>query len=259
MSEPLQSREKLLLAAVGGLLLAAVSGPYVAQAIDYHHFADGVTRWGIPHAADVLSNLAFAAVGLLMAAALHGARGGLPRVEWVMGALASAGLLFTALGSAWYHLAPDDAGLMVDRAAMAIAFAGLLGMAACRASARAGAALGLLALVAGPAAVTAWAQTGNLLPWIVLQSGGLALLLALALVRAPHALPVRWIAVIAIYAVAKFFELGDHAVWEATGEWLSGHTLKHIVAAAAAWPVVSALRACASDRHNRAQLPARAA
>ncbi|AEG94751.1 hypothetical protein [Ramlibacter tataouinensis] len=46
---------------------------------------------------------------------------------------------------------------------------------------------------------------------------------------------------IAIYGLAKLLEAGDHAVFQATGQWLSGHSLKHLVAAAAAVPVVVAL------------------
>lgn len=45
------------------------------------------------------------------------------------------------------------------------------------------------------------------------------------------ALAVQWGAVIAWVAVAKAFELADHAVFEATGQWVSGHTLKHLMAA----------------------------
>ena len=41
-----------------------------------------------------------------------------------------AGLVLTALCSAIYHWEPDNAGLGLDRLGMAVAFAGLLGLAA---------------------------------------------------------------------------------------------------------------------------------
>jgi len=47
--------------------------------------------------------------------------------------------------------------------------------------------------------------------------------------------------VIFFYVLAKLFELGDEAVFEATGHIVSGHTLKHLAAALAAWPVIRAL------------------
>jgi mono/diheme cytochrome c family protein len=40
--------------------------------------------------------------------------------------------------------------------------------------------------------------------------------------------------------LAKLFEGADHAVFEATGQWVSGHSLKHLLAAGAALPVLAA-------------------
>jgi hypothetical protein len=258
--KPLSRPESLLAAAVCGALLLALFGPPVAQPADYHAFADRHTRWGVPHAFDVLSNLPFAAVGLAGAWFLLQARHVLDRGQQALAALACAGLVLTAFGSSWYHWQPDDAGLLVDRGAMAVAFAGLLGLAACRITVRAGVGLGALILLAAPAALWAWFAGGDLLPWAVLQGAGMVLLVAVAWVR-PEAgvLPVRWGMVVALYAVAKLLELGDHAVWQLTGEAVSGHTLKHLVAAAAAWPLVQALRAAARARQNASRLPLGAA
>ena len=50
-------------------------------------------------------------------------------------------------------------------------------------------------------------------------------------------------AVLAACAIMKLFEGTDHAVFQAGGGLLSGHTLKHLAAALAAWPVISALAA----------------
>jgi hypothetical protein len=87
----------------------------------------------------------------------------------------------------------------------------------------------------------AWA-TGNILPWAVVQGGGLLLIAVFGFgPTRPGALHVRWAGVLAIYGLAKLLEAGDHHVFEASG--LSGHTLKHLVAAGAAWPVLAALAA----------------
>jgi len=40
------------------------------------------------------------------------------------------GFVLTAIGSAWYHLDPDDRGLAWDRMGMVVAFAGVLGLVA---------------------------------------------------------------------------------------------------------------------------------
>jgi len=150
-------------------------------------------------------------------------------------------LIVTSLCSSWYHLQPSDVRLVADRLGMVLPFAGLLGLAvADRISLRAGAWTAAAIVGLGPWTVGLWAANGNLLPWSVLQGGGMLLMLALA-VRKPQAgawgLPLG--AVIGWYVLAKLLELGDHAVFDITQGYLSGHTLKHVAAAMAAWPVLS--------------------
>ena len=66
----------------------------------------------------------------------------------------------------------------------------------------------------------------------------------------PGALAVRWGVVIMIYAAAKLFEMADEAVYAATSQFISGHSLKHVAASCAAWPVLAALR---SHHKSRAE------
>lgn len=104
-----------------------------------------------------------------------------------------------------------------------------------------------------PLAVQAWSATGNVLPWAVAQFGGMGLILGFAFLRPLSlALDVRWRLVILAYAAAKLLEAGDHLVFEATNQLVSGHTLKHLVAALAAWPVIDAIRSLRESRQNRA-------
>lgn len=253
--------EVLLLAGIGLLLALAWWAPPVAQPPAFHAYAEQRTLWGIPHALDVLSNLPFAlaaAIGLwrlqrVPPAALPAGQRGCARLFFW-------GLLLTAAGSAWYHLQPNDPGLAADRLGMAVAFAGLLGLVAASAvSDRAGRILAPVLLLLAAAAVVQWYVTGNALPWALLQAGGMVLVMAAAL-RRPGAtgLRVRWWLVLAAYAVAKLLEVGDHAVYHATGQLLSGHTLKHLVAALAAVPVIAALSAAAQPQ-NGAQAAVHAA
>lgn len=242
----------------GGLALAllAVLAPPLAQPADYHLFADQRSWHGVPFAMDVLSNLPFALLGIAGMLRLRGLQhGALDRAQCGLAALFFAGLLLTAACSAWYHWRPDNAGLTVDRLGMVVAFAGLLGLGvAGRVSARAGVLTAMAALLFGPISAGVWAETGNVLPWAVLQFGAMALLLALAWVRPlPSALAVAWAIVILIYALAKVLELGDAVVYAWSGALVSGHTLKHVVAALAAWPVLRALKAL---RQNVADCPA---
>lgn len=237
--------EMLLALACAVLLVVALAGPHVAQPAHIHDYADQRAWWGVPCALDVLSSLSFAlmgAAGLVRLARLP--REAVDRAQRLCAGLFFAGLLVTALGSSWYHLDANDARLAVDRGAMSVAFAGLLGLlAATRISGRAGIALAIALLVLAPLSVLAWLSTGNVLAWAVVQFGGLLLVLLLpaTVPLLPGALDVRWILVVAAYALAKLFEVADHVVYEATGQLFSGHTAKHVVAALAAWPVLSAV------------------
>lgn len=246
------TRRETNLAITAALLGAiAVLGPHVGEPHGYQEFADQRAALGIAHAADVLSNVAFLAAGAIGAFTLWRVRQRpMANMERAMAALFFAGLAITALCSAWYHLQPDAARLGVDRTGMAIAFAGLLGLcAATHVSERASAAVALGLLLGAPLAIRAGAS-GELLPWAVLQFGGVAVLCMAAWCRpVPFAVRVNWLAVVAIYALAKLAEMNDTAVFGLSAHLVSGHTLKHLAAAAAAWPVICALRRRA-DVHN---------
>jgi peptidoglycan/LPS O-acetylase OafA/YrhL len=252
-------RERVLLLVVLLFVLLALTGPVVLQPSNYHDFADQHAWGALPHAMDVLSNLPFALWGLAGAGALvHACR--LHKVDGSAGGLAAlffAGLLVTTAVSATYHWQPDNAGLVWDRTGMVLAFAGLLGLATWqRVSSRAAWALTAIVLVLGPVSVQVWSISGNLLPWGVLQFGGMALIVGLACLsplpldagRNHRDLPIRWSLVIALYSLAKVLELGDHLVFEWTDHLVSGHSLKHIVASCAAWPVVVALKEAVKSR-----------
>jgi hypothetical protein len=248
--------EAALLGAVLALLAVALVAPAVAQSAHHHHFADQ-RAWGwIPFAADVLSNLPFLLWGGLgLTLLVQQARGVGHRTvaasRGLMG-LFFGGLVLTACMSAFYHWQPDNTGLVFDRLGMVVAFAGLMGLAAAgRVSARAGELLALAVLLLGPLSIWVWSASANVLPWAVLQFGGMGLVLCLAwLKRLPGAPAIRWGWVIVIYAIAKGFEMADEAVFAATSQFVSGHSLKHVVASFAAWPVVFALM---THRKSRAE------
>lgn len=233
------------------LLLAAWLGPAVPQPQDFHAFADQRAWGALPHALDVLSNLGFAWAAVAGARLLLDRRSQAlaPALRW-LAALFFTGLACSAIGSSVYHWAPHDATLAGDRLGMSMAFAGMLGLAlqsriADRVAVRAAVAM----LLAAVASVLVWLHGGNLLPWALVQGGGMLAVLGLACVAPRHgALALRLGLVIAWYGAAKLLEWGDAAVFEATAGLVSGHSLKHVVAAAAALPVITALRAAGTAR-----------
>ena len=258
---PLQPAEWALLVAAAALLAFAVWGPFLPASAHQHDFADQRGWQGLPCALDVLSNLPFAVTGvwgLVWLRRLGALR--LCLATRATAALFFVGLVLTTAGSSWYHWQPDNAGLLWDRLGMSVAFAGLLGLAVVgRISPRAGLATALGLMVAAPAAVLAWAHTGNLTPWAVVQFGGMLVVLALACLPHRHgALVLQLGPLIAWYAAAKVMELADHSVYEATAGWVSGHTLKHLLAAGAALPVLFAMARLHHSRYVAVPLPRRA-
>lgn len=216
-----------------------IHGP-IPQFADYHDFADRRALWGIPNAADVLSNAAFAAAGALALWRLAGAP---PAPSRPGHALFAAALLLTCAGSSYYHVAPDDARLVFDRVPIALACAGLLAAvhAETRPARPRGARTAALAALAAAAvgSVLWWRRTGDLRPYLLLQTLPLLLIpLWQALGRAPRATRAAYGAAIGLYVLARAAELADRAVFSALGQ-VSGHTLKHLLAAAAAGLIVS--------------------
>lgn len=258
----LSRRERGLLFTFALLALVALFGPVLpaADVAIASVFADDRSWHGLPNAMDVLSNLPFLLIGAwglyrlnridrahqqaLAQFPLAPPASDPPDNTLDCAWLFFAGLIATAAGSAFYHLMPDAPRLAADRAGMAVAFAGLIGIAVCeRVSQRAGWPAAWFVLTAGLLAAEVVQESGNVLPWAIVQFGGMALVLTLALatpMRGAVGLKLGW--VIFFYVVAKAFELADHQIYEASGHMISGHSLKHLVAALAGLPVLAALR-----------------
>lgn len=237
-------------------LLALTAGPAVSEAFGLalnahghahlhahgHPFVDARTLFGIPNAMDVLSNAPLTLAGLWGLLALRGRT--LPSATRQVAQVFFAGLVATGFGSAGYHWAPDATGLVWDRLGMAVTFAGAISLAVAERVGQVPARrlLHLLLPLATLSAILP-AFTGNVVPWAVVQFGGMVLIVWLALCTpVAGAIGIRLGALIGLYALAKALELGDAAVFHATADTLSGHSLKHLTAALAAWPVIVALR-----------------
>ena len=230
--------------------LAAWWLPSLAQPQSYHDYADQRVWFGVPHAADVLSNLPFLAIGTLglqfvLRSWKRKNRDAFsdPHAEWPY-ALLFAGVVLTAFGSAWYHAQPSDATLVWDRLPMALGFAGLVaGTLTDRAPQRIGQFLLAFATV-GAGTVLYWAAAGNLVPYLVMQVGFVAsALIATAWITPRYTHANRVYAAAGLYAIAVVLERLDHQIYDLLGGWISGHTLKHLFACAAIGVILSMVRA----------------
>jgi len=227
------------LTVVIGLLALLYYGP-IPQPADYHAFADTRGLLFLPNALDVLSNVGFLLLGVW----------GLWSLNSIPDTLCSSiarsayfafmvALILTAFGSGYYHLAPDNARLVWDRLPIALACGALLvgGYAETHGQPHKSA-LPVMLLVA-VVSVIWWAVSerlgvGDLRPYLALQAAPLILI---PLWQWASDKPTKDRAAfgyaVLLYVFAKLAELNDAQLHALLG-WVSGHTLKHILASVAA-------------------------
>ena len=229
--------------------LAVTTLPPIPQPQWYHAFADQRAWFGIPHFLNVVSNALFLGLGLAGLWQLASGRLVLidSRERWPWGVF-FLGIAATGITSAYYHWAPDHAGLFWDRLTMAIAFMGWLAAhLAERVGVRVGLVLLPVLLALGPGAVVYWSLSeaaggGDLRPYGFMHFYP-ALLVPLLL----WLFPPRYtrtgdvLVVLALYAAALAAEWLDRPIFALTG-MLSGHTLKHVLAALAVYWALRMLR-----------------
>jgi hypothetical protein len=136
-----------------------------------------------------------------------------------------------------------------DRLPIAIAFMALLSAVISeRVNAKAGMALLFPLVVLGAASVLYWAAFDDLRLYGLVQYGAIAAIVALC-----AAFPSRYtrgadlFVAVAIYAAAKGAEALDARIY-ALGGLVSGHTLKHLIAALAVWWVLRMLQLRSASR-----------
>jgi hypothetical protein len=212
--------------------------PRIPQPLCYHNFADQRAWLGIPNFGDVFSNLPFAIAGIwgLLFLASKPARQKFtdPRERWPY-LFIFLGLFCTALGSAYYHLAPSNSRLVWDRLPMTVVFMPLVAaMIVERLDVNWGLRLLPVLLVVGLASVIQWwlselSGSGDLRFYAVVQLYSVMALLVLLFVPPRYTRSADFAVVIGLYALAKIFEIADQQVFR-FGKIVSGHTLKHLAA-----------------------------
>ncbi len=232
----LSRRPVLLAAAVGLLIVGAFAVAPREQPQDYHLFADAAPLGRVPNAWNVLSNLAFLAVGLWGLGVVLSRQVTRAFAEpWIRRpwTLFFAAVTVTALGSAYYHWKPDDATLFWDRLPMTVAFTALAtAVLAERVDTVAARRLFVPLVAAGLAAIVAWPLLGDLRPYVALQAAAILVVLASTFFFPGRPGERLWMAgLLAGYAAALILELLDHQVKDLVGV-TGGHPLKHLAAAA---------------------------
>lgn len=210
------------------VLIYFFMGPVLTQNPEYHQFIDTRMFLGIPNTQDVLSNIFFVIVGAL----------GLKELLKVKTPLTKAwpiffiSILLVAPGSAYYHWAPDNFTLVWDRLPMSLGFMALyIVLFSEHVSLKAEKFLPW-ALLMGIASVLVWVVTTDLRFYFWIQfSSFLTIPLILMLFPSRFTHKYGYGLTLLAYGFAKWAEVKDKEIFQGTNQLLSGHTLKHMLAA----------------------------
>jgi hypothetical protein len=217
----------------------------IPQDVKYHLFANDVNVFGIANGWNVISNIGFLLVGFLGLQFLRKNYINNP-IIWTL----FIGLIFTGFGSAYYHYRPNNTTLVWDRLPMTIVFTSFFALIYdwCF-DAKMGFKIWLISLLVGIYSVFYWQFTehmlrGDLRLYAIIQF--LPIVLIVIIVAAnfkKHTFLLKSISLIVVwYVIAKLLEHFDTHLFEMTN-YCSGHPLKHIAAAVAAYYMYRMLRA----------------
>ena len=232
----------------------------IPQDPSFHLFADTRTCFGILNFGNTISNIAFAFVGLwglwtMMSPKNYGLFidqwGKWPYIVFF------SGIILVSIGSSYYHWSPNNERLFWDRLPMTVAFMGFF--TACLADR-----LGRpdliqcilpINLVLGAGSVVYWSITeaqgnGDLRFYGFIQYFPILLLPILCKFfpnwRHTNGKYLFWIVV--CYGFAVLLEQLDHWIYGLSSGLISGHTLKHLFAALAAFLVIRMITSSKSEK-----------
>lgn len=222
-------------------------GP-VPQPASYHLFADGRLLAGaVPHAGDVLTNLAILAAGLLaivLRPRMSVSPGERPAVLMLI-----VGTFLTAAGSAYYHWAPSNGTLVWDRLPMMLTIPPALVLVLFDRVNPSFARAALWPFVVFATASVVWWTASEamgredvLLYLMVRYLMPLAVIYLVVFRRSRHTASGWLVAAIVCEGAASLSEHYDRQIYAATDGIASGHNLKHVVVAVALAYVFAWLR-----------------
>lgn len=213
-----------------GMFVFFFTKPVIIQNPDYHQFIDTRSFLGIPNAMDVLTNIFFLFAGFFGLREALKQHKLMTRKCWYWFFIS---IVLVAPGSAYYHWSPDNYTLIWDRLPMSMGFMALYTI--------------LLAehidsrlrtflypgLVIGVTSVMVWAITADLRFYFWIQfSSFITIPIILFLFPSRYGHKYWYFITLLLYGLAKWTEIKDSEIYFGTGELISGHSLKHILAAA---------------------------
>ena len=243
------NRLKFIVTIAAIITIAVFSMEPINQNPDYHNFSDQHATLNIPNFYNVLSNLPFVIVGIMGMRLVGSGRatGGLPELQTVYMTF-FIGVFLTGFGSAYYHYHPDNQTLLWDRLPMTISFMALFSAILGEyISSQIALKLFIPLMLSGIASVVYWYASelnghGDLRAYVLVQFLPVLLIPLILWLFNSRLNGNKYIwGVIAAYAASKLLEFFDAQIYNALNV-ISGHSLKHLIAAFATFIFYRALR-----------------
>lgn len=199
------------------------------QDLQYHNFVDRRSILGIPNVFNVTSNIPFLFVGLIgLIYCLNNKQKEAPW-SWVVFFL---GVTLVCFGSAYYHWTPNNQTLVWDRLPMTVGFIGLfIALLSEYVNPKIEKYFLFLAIVSGFSSVIYWHYVDDLRFYYWIQLIPLITIpVVLILFKAKYTHSLYLIFALFFYLMAKITEHLDKEIFSFSGELLSGHSLKQLLA-----------------------------
>jgi hypothetical protein len=234
-------RHGILLFLVLGSFVLMMSLVPIPQDPAYHQFIDTRALFGIRNFYNVISNLPFLLVGIsgLLFSIMR-----LPAQIMPAWLIFFAGMILVCIGSAYYHLNPNNQTLVWDRLPMTMGFMGLFTALLGEFVDESLAKYGLLPLIlVGLSSVLVWYWFDDLRFYVWVQFMPLLVIPAmLFLCRSRYTHSYLLILALIFYALAKMLEAFDADIFLLFHDEMSGHAMKHIFAAVGSAMILQMLR-----------------
>lgn len=232
----------LVVSSMAAFLAILFSGP-IRQDSHYHFFADTRLMYDVPNFWNVVSNFPFLIIGLIGVTYVTKSRPNDTFKELnVCCYVFFIGIFFTGIGSAYYHWNPTNQTLVWDRLPMSISFMAFFSiLIGDTISLNAGKQILWPLILLGFMSIMYWTALGDLRLYVLVQFLPVILtpIILLLYKSRSNSAQYFWMMIL-FYAFAKLFESFDHQTFYSCG--ISGHTIKHMLAALAPVSLIFALR-----------------
>lgn len=199
----------------------------------FHNFADGREIASIPNFMNVISNLPFMLFGITDLWMIKKSRPlGVFEELRMSCALFFVGIFFTGIGSAFYHLHPDNSTLVWDRLPMTISFMAFFSvLTGTMITIEFGKKILWPLIIFGILSVWHWMIYDDLRLYAIVQFLPIVLTPIILILFSNNKISRNnfWLMIL-VYAIAKLFETLDYETYFSLGT-ISGHSIKHLFAA----------------------------